>query len=156
MKRLRTVRWMPSMSLKNAHGARFNPRRPLTKVVTQNGNTEEIPLSQTVLLDDEWLANQVSSLKLPYGMNFTVEKSPKSKTRYITFCYGDRTYASLRVSDHMTTTPHKTFLVTPSKKMTVNKRTQFLNTVKNVVAVAQTKYLRYCMKKVENMIDNKK
>lgn len=142
------------MSLKNAHGARFNPRRPLIKVVTQNGNTDEIPLSQTVLLDDEWLANQVSTLKLPYGMTFTVEKSPKSETRYITFCYGDRTYASLRVSDHMTTTPHKTFLVTPSKKMTVNKRTQFLNTVKNVVAVAQTKYLRYCMKKVENMLDN--
>ena len=144
------------MSRKNAHGARFNPRRPLTKVVTQNGNAEEIPLSQTVLLDDEWLANQVSSLKLPYGMNFTVEKSPKSKTRYIAFCYGDRTYASLRVSDHMTTTPHKTFLVTPSKKMTVKKRTQFLNTVKNVVSVAQTKYLRCCMKKVENMLDNKK
>lgn len=144
------------MSRKNDHGARFNPRRPLTKVVTQNGNTEEIPLSQTVLLDDEWLANQVSALKLPYGMTFTVEKSPKSETRYITFCYGDRTYASLRVSDHMTTTPHKTFLVTQSKKMTVNKRTQFLNTVKNVVSVAQTKYLRCCMKKVENMLDNKK
>lgn len=142
------------MSLKNAHGARFNPRRPLTKVVTQNGNTDEIPLSQTVLLDDEWLTNQVSTLKLPYGMTFKVEKSPKSETRYITFCYGDRTYASLRVSDHMTTTPHKTFLVTPSKKMTVNKRAQFLNTVKNVVAVAQTKYLRCCMKKVENMLDN--
>ena len=144
------------MSLKNAHGARFNPRRPLTKVVTQNGNTEEIPLSQTVLLDDEWLANQVSALKLPYGMTFTVEKSPKSETRYITFWYGDRTYASLRVSDHMTTTPHKTFLVAPSKKMTVNKRTQFLNTVKNVVFVAQEKYLRSCIKKVENMLDNKK
>ena len=144
------------MSRKNAHSARFNPRRPLTKVVTQNGNTEEIPLSQTVLLDDEWLTNQISALKLPYGMTFTVEKSPKSETRYITFSYGDRTYASLRVSDHMTTTPHKTFLVTPNKKMTVNKRAQFLNTVKNVVAVAQTKYLRYCMKKVENMLDNKK
>ena len=156
MKRLRTVRWMPSMSLKNAHGARFNPRRPLTKVVTQNGNTEEIPLSQTVLLDDEWLSNQVSALKLPYGMTFTVEKSPRSETRYITFWYGDRTYASLRVSDHMTTTPHKTFLVTPHKKMTVNKRTQFLNTVKNVVFVAQEKYLRSCIKKVENMLDNKK
>ena len=156
MKRLRTVRRMPSMSRKNAHSARFNPRRPLTKVVTQNGNTEEIPLSQTVLLDDEWLTNQVSALKLPYGMTFTVEKSPRSETRYITFCYGDRTYASLRVSDHMTTTPHKTFLVTPSKKMTVNKRAHFLNTVKNVVAVAQTKYLRCCMKKVENMLDNKK
>ena len=122
MKRLRKVRWMPSMSRKNAHGARLNPRRPLTKVVTQNGNTYEIPLSQKVLLDDEWLANQVSALKLPYGMTFTVEKSPKSKTRYITFCYGDRTYASLRVSDHMTTTPHKTILVTPSKKMTVKKK----------------------------------
>ena len=144
------------MSLKNAHGARFNPRRPLTKVVTQNGNTEEIPLSQTVLLDDEWLSNQVSALKLPYGMTFTVEKSPRSETRYITFWYGDRTYASLRVSDHMTTTPHKTFLVAPSKKMTVNKRTQFLNTVKNVVFVAQEKYLRSCIKKVENMLDNKK
>lgn len=144
------------MSLKNAHGARFNPRRPLTKVVTQNGNTEEIPLSQTVLLDDEWLTNQISALKLPYGMTFTVEKSPKSETRYITFCYGNRTYASLRVSDHMTTTPHKTFLVTPSKKMTVKKRAHFLNTVKNVVSVAQTKYLRCCMKKVENMLDNKK
>ena len=144
------------MSRKNAHSARFNPRRPLTKVVTQNGNTDEIPLSQTVLLDDEWLTNQVSTLKLPYGMTFTVEKSPKSETRYITFCYGDRTYASLRVSDHMTTTPHKTFLVTPSKKMTVNKRAQFLNTVKNVVFVAQTKYLRCCMKKVENMLDNNK
>ena len=144
------------MSRKNAHSARFNPRRPLTKVVTQNGNTDEIPLSQTVLLDDEWLTNQVSALKLPYGMTFTVEKSPKSETRYITFRYGDRTYASLRVSDHMTTTPHKTFLVTPNKKMTVNKRAQFLNTVKNVAAVAQTKYLRYCMKKVENMLDNKK
>ena len=144
------------MSLKNAHGARFNPRRPLTKVVTQNGNTDEIPLSQTVLLDDEWLTNQVSSLKLPYGMTFTVEKSPKSETRYITFCYRNRTYASLRVSDHMTTTPHKTFLVTPSKKMTINKRNQFLNTVKNVAAVAQTKYLRYWMKKVGNMLDNKK
>lgn len=144
------------MSLKNAHSARFNPRRPLTKVVTQNGVTEEISLSQTVLLDDEWLTNQISTLKLPYGMTFTVEKSPKSETRYITFRYGDRTYASLRVSDHMTMTPHKTFLVTPSKKMTVNKRAQFLNTVKNVVAVAQTKYLRYCMKKVENMLDNKK
>lgn len=144
------------MSRKNAHGARFNPRRPLTKVVTQNGNTEEIPLSQTVLLDGEWLTNQVSAMKLPYGMNFTVEKSPKSETRYITFCYGDRTYASLRVSDHMTTTPHKTFLVTPSKKMTVNKRMHFLNTVKNVVEVAQTKYLRCCMKKVENMLENKK
>ena len=142
------------MSLKNAHGARFNPRRPLTKVVTQNGNTEEISLSQTVLLDDEWLTNQISALKLPYGMTFTVEKSPKSETRYITFWYGYRTYASLRVSDHMTTTPHKTFLVTPNKKMTVNKRAQFLNTVKNVVAVAQTKYLRCCMKKVENMLDN--
>ena len=144
------------MSLKNAHSARFNPRRPLTKVVTQNGNTDEIPLSQTVLLDDEWLTNQVSALKLPYGMTFTVEKSPKSETRYITFWYGDRTYASLRVSDHMTTTPHKTFLVTPNKKMTVNKRTQFLNTVKNVVAVAQTKYLRCCMKKVENMLGEKR
>ena len=156
MKLLRTVRWMPSMSRKNAQDARFNPRRPLTKVVTQNGNTEEITLSQTVLLDDEWLTNQISAIKLPYGMTFTVEKSPKSETRYITFRYGDRTYASLRVSDHMTTTPHKTFLVTPNKKMTVNKRAQFLNTVKNVVAVAQTKYLRYCMKKVENMLDNKK
>ena len=156
MKRLRTVRLMPSMSLKNAHGARFNPRRPLTKVVTQNGNTREILLSQTVLLNDEWLANQVSALKLPYGMTFTVEKSPRSETRYITFWYGDRTYASLRVSDHMTTTPHKTFLVTPHKKMTVNKRTQFLNTVKNVVFVAQEKYLRSCIKKVENMLDNKK
>ena len=145
---------MPSMSLKNAHGARFNPRRPLTKVVTQNGNTDEIPLSQTVLLNDEWLTNQVSSLKLPYGMTFTVEKSPKSDTRYITFRYGDRTYASLRVYDHMTTTPHKTFLVTPSKKMTVNKRNQFLNTVKNVVFVAQEKYLRSCIKKVEKMLDN--
>ena len=144
------------MSRKNAQDARFNPRRPLTKVVTQNGVTDEIPLSQTVLLDDEWLTNQVSALKLPYGMTFTVEKSPKSETRYITFRYGDRTYASLRVSDHMTTTPHKTLLVTPNKKMTVNKRAQFLNTVKNVVAVAQTKYLRYCMKKVENMLDNKK
>ena len=144
------------MSLKNAHGARFNSRRPLTKVVTQNGVTDEITLSQTVLLDDEWLTNQVSTLKLPYGMTFMVEKSPKSETRYITFRYGDRTYASLRVSDHMTTTPHKTFLVTPSKKMTVNKRTQFLNTVKNVVAVAQAKYLRCCMKKVENMLDNNK
>ena len=144
------------MSRKNARSARFNPRRPLTKVVTQNGNTEEISLSQTVLLDDEWLTNQISALKLPYGMTFTVEKSPKSETRYITFCYGDRTYASLRVSDHMTTTPHKTFLVTPNNKMTVNKRAQFLNTVKNVAAVAQTKYLRYCMKKVENMLDNKK
>lgn len=144
------------MSRKNAHGARFNPRRPLTKVVTQNGNTHEISLSQTVLLDDEWLTNQISALKLPYGMTFTVEKSPRSETRYITFCYGDRTYASLRVSDHMTTTPHKTFLVTPNKKMTVNKRAQFLSTVKNVAAVAQTKYLRYCMKKVENMLDNKK
>ena len=142
------------MSRKNAHSARFNPRRPLTKVVTQNGATDEIPLSQTVLLDDEWLTNQVSTVKLPYGMTFTVEKSPKSETRYITFCYGDRTYASLRVSDHMTTTPHKTFLVTPNKKMTVNKRNQFLNTVKNVVAVAQTKYIRCCMKKVENMLDN--
>ena len=140
------------MSLKNAHSARFNPRRPLTKVVTRNGNTDEIPLSQTVLLDDEWLTNQISALKLPYGMNFTVEKSPKSETRYITFRYGDRTYASLRVSDHMTTTPHKTFFVTPSKKMTVNKRAKFLNTVKNVAAVAQTKYLRCCMKKVEKMI----
>ena len=156
MKRLRTGRLMPSMSLKNARGARFNPRRPLTKVVTQNGNTDEIPLSQTVLLDDEWLTNQISALKLPYGMTFTVEKSPKSETRYITFCYGDRTYASLRVSDHMTTTPHKTFLVTPNKKMTVNKRAQFLNTVKNVVSVAQTKYLRYCMKKVENMLGEKR
>ena len=144
------------MSLKSAHSARFNPLRPLTKVVTQNGVTDEIPLSQTVLLDDEWLANQISTLKLPYGMTFTVEKAPKSETRYITFRYGDRTYASLRVSDHMTTTPHKTFLVTPNKKMTVNKRAQFLNTVKNVVAVAETKYLRYCMKKVENMLDNKK
>lgn len=142
------------MSRKNAHSARFNPNRTLTKVVTQNGNTNEILLSQTVLLDDEWLTNQVSTLKLPYGMTFTVEKSPKSETRYITFCYGNRTYASLRVSDHMTTTPHKTFLVTPNKKMTVNKRTQFLNTVKNVVAVAQLKYLRCCMKKVENMLDN--
>ena len=136
------------MSLKNAHSARFNPRRPLTKVVTQNGYTDEIPLSQTVLLDDEWLTNQASALKLPYGMTFTVEKSPKSETRYITFRYGDRTYASLRVSDHMATTPHKTFLVTPNKKMTVNKRAHFLNTVKNVVAVAHTKYLRCCMKKV--------
>ena len=154
MKLLRTVRWMPSMSRKNAQGARFNPRRPLTKVVTQNGNTEEIPLSQTVLLDDEWLTNQVSALKLPYGMTFTVEKSPKSDTRYITFWYGNRTYASLRVSDHMTTTPHKTFLVKPSKKMTVNKRAQFLNTVKNVVFVAQEKYLRSCIKKVEKMLDN--
>ena len=144
------------MSRKNARSARFNPRRPLTKVVTQNGNTDEIPLSQTVLLDDEWLTNQVSSLKLPYGMTFTVEKSPKSETRYITFRYGDRTYASLRVSDHMTTTPHKTFLVAPSKKMTVNKRAQFLNTVKNVVAVAQSKYLRCCMKKVEKMIGEKR
>ena len=144
------------MSLKNARSARFNPRRPLTKAVTQNGVTDEIPLSQTVLLDDEWLTNQVSTLKLPYGMTFTVEKSPKSETRYITFWYGNKTYASLRVSDHMTTTPHKTFLVTPSKKMTVNKRAQFLNTVKNVVAVAQTKYLRYCMKKVENMLGNNK
>ena len=144
------------MSRKNAHRARFNPRRPLTKVVTQNGVTDEITLSQTVLLDDEWLTNQVSTLKLPYGMTFTVEKSPKSETRYITFWYGNRTYASLRVSDHMTTTPHKTFLVTPNKKMTVSKRTQFLNTVKNVVAVAQTKYLRCCMKKVENMLDSKK
>ena len=144
------------MSLKNAHGARFNPRRPLTKVVTQNGNTDEITLSRTVLLDDEWLTNQVSALKLPYGMTFTVGKSPKSETRYITFWYGDRTYASLRVSDHMTTTPHKTFLVAPSKKMTVNKRSQFLNTVKNVVAVAQTKYLRYCMKKVEKMLGDKR
>ena len=142
------------MSLKNAHRARFNPRRPLTKVVTQNGNTDEIPLSQTVLLDDEWITNQVSSLKLPYGMTFTVEKSPKSETRYITFWYGNRTYASLRVSDHMATTPHKTFLVTPNKKMTVSKRTQFLNTVKNVVFVAQEKYLRSCIKKVENMLDN--
>ena len=142
------------MSRKNAHCARFNPRRPLTKVVTQNGVTDEIPLSQTVLLDDEWLTNQVSSLKLPYGMTFTVEKSPKSETRYITFWYGKKTYASLRVSDHMTTTPHKTFLVTPSKKMTVNKRTQFLNTVKNVVFVAQEKYLRSCIKKVEKMLDN--
>ena len=142
------------MSLKNAHGARFNPRRPLTKAVTQNGNTDEIPLSQTVLLDDEWLTNQISALKLPYGMTFTVEKSPKSETRYITFWYGDRTYASLRVSDHMTTTPHKTFLVTPNKKMTVNKRNQFLNTVKNVVFVAQEKYLRSCIKKVEKMLDN--
>ena len=142
------------MSLKNDHGARFNPRRPLTKVVTQNGNTDEITLSQTVLLDDEWLTNQISALKLPYGMTFTVEKSPKSETRYITFRYGDRTYASLRVSDHMTTTPHKTFLVTPSKKMTVNKRTQFLNTVKNVVFVAQEKYLRFCFNKVEKMLDN--
>ena len=154
MKRLRTGRWMPSMSLKNAHRARFNPRRPLTKVVTQNGNTDEIPLSQTVLLDDEWITNQVSSLKLPYGMTFTVEKSPKSETRYITFWYGNRTYASLRVSDHMATTPHKTFLVTPNKKMTVSKRTQFLNTVKNVVFVAQEKYLRSCIKKVEKMLDN--
>ena len=144
------------MRRKNAHSARFNPRRPLTKVVTQNGNTDEITLSQTVLLDDEWLTNQVSALKLPYGMTFTVEKSPRSETRYITFCYGDRTYASLRVSDHMTTTPHKTFLVTPHKKMTINKRAQFLSTVKNVAAVAQTKYLRYCMKKVENMLYNKK
>ena len=144
------------MSLKNAHSARFNPRRPLTKVVTQNGNTDEIPLSQTVLLDDEWLTNQVSALKLPYGMTFTVEKSPKSETRYITFWYGNRTYASLRVSDHMATTPHKTFLVTPNKKMTVSKRTQFLNTVKNVVFVAQEKYLRSCIKKVEKMLDNKK
>ena len=144
------------MSLKKARSARFNPRRPLTKAVTQNGNTEEITLSQTVLLDDEWLTNQVSALKLPYGMTFTVEKSPKSETRYITFWYGNRTYASLRVSDHMATTPHKTFLVTPNKKMTVNKRVQFLNTVKNVVAVAQSKYLRCCMKKVENMLDNKK
>ena len=144
------------MSRKNAQGARFNPRRPLTKVVTQNGNTEEIPLSQTVLLDDEWLTNQISALKLPYGMTFTVEKSPKSETRYITFWYGNRTYASLRVSDHMTTTPHKTFLVTPNKKMTVSKRTQFLNTVKNVVFVAQEKYLRSCIKKVEKMLDNKK
>ena len=154
MKRLRTVRWIPSMSLKNAHGARFNPRRPLTKVVTQNGNTEEIPLSQTVLLDDEWLTNQISALKLPYGMTFTVEKSPRSETRYITFWYGNKTYASLRVSDHMANTPHKTFLVTPNKKMTVNKRTQFLNTVKNVVFVAQEKYLRSCIKKVEKMLDN--
>ena len=144
------------MSPKNAHSARFNPRRPLTKVVTKNGNTEEISLSQTVLLDDEWLTNQISELKLPYGMTFKVEKSPRSETRYITFCYGDRTYASLRVSDHMTTTPHKTFLVTPHKKMTINKRAQFLSTVKNVVAVAHTKYWRYCMKKVENMLDNKK
>lgn len=144
------------MSRKNAHSARFNPRRPLTKVVTRNCNTDEIPLSQTVLLDDDWLTNQVSALKLPYGMTFMVEKSPKSETRYITFWYGDRTYASLRVSDHMTTTPHKTFLVTPNKKMTVNKRMQFLNTVKNVAAVAHTKYLRYCMKKVENMLYNKK
>ena len=144
------------MSLKNARSARFNPRRPLTKVVTQNGVTDEITLSQTVLLDDEWLTNQVSALKLPYGMTFTVEKSPKSETRYITFWYGNRTYASLRVSDHMATTPHKTFLVTPNKKMTVNKRAQFLNTVKNVVSVAQTKYLRCCMKKVENMLDSKK
>ena len=61
------------MSLKNAHSARFNTRRPLTKVVTQNGNTDEIPLSQTVLLDDEWLTNQISALKLPYGMTFTVK-----------------------------------------------------------------------------------
>ena len=144
------------MSRKNAHSARFNPRRPLTKVVTQNGNTEEIPLSQTVLLDDEWLTNQVLALKLPYGMTFKVEKSPRSETRYITFCYGDRTYASLRVSDHMTTTPHKTFLVAPNKKMTINKRSQFLSTVKNVVAVAQTKYLRCCMKKVENMLGEKR
>ena len=144
------------MSLKKAHSARFNPRRPLTKVVTQNGNTDEIPLSQTVLLDDEWLTNQVSSLKLPYGMTFTVEKSPRSETRYITFWYGNKTYASLRVSDHMTTTPHKTFLVTPNKKMTVNKRTQFLNTVKNVVFVAQEKYLRSCIKKVENMLGEKR
>ena len=144
------------MSLKNAHSARFNTRRHLTKVVTQNGVTDEITLSQTVLLDDEWLTNQVSALKLPYGMTFTVEKSPKSETRYITFWYGNRTYASLRVSDHMATTPHKTFLVTPNKKMTVNKRAQFLNTVKNVVSVAQTKYLRCCMKKVENMLDSKK
>ena len=144
------------MSRKNAHGARFNPRRPLTKVVTQNGVTDEILLSQTVLLDDEWLTNQISALKLPYGMTFTVEKSPKSETRYITFCYGNRTYASLRVSDHITATPHKTFLVTPNKKMTVSKRAQFLNTVKNVVAAAQTKYLRCCMKKVEKMIGEKR
>ena len=142
------------MSLKNARSARFNPRRPLTKVITQNGNTEEITLSQTVLLDDEWLTNQISTLKLPYGMTFKLEKSPRSETRYITFCYGDRTYASLRVSDHMTTTPHKTFLVTPHKKMTINKRTQFLNTVKNVVFAAQEKYLRSCIKKVEKMLDN--
>ena len=121
------------MSRKNAHSARFNPRRPLTKVVTQNGNTHEISLSQTVLLDDEWLTNQVSALKLPYGMTFKVEKSPRSETRYITFCYGDRTYASLRVSDHMTTTPHKTFLVAPHKKMTINKRAQFLRDRKSVV-----------------------
>lgn len=142
------------MSLKNANSARFNPRRPLTKVVTQNGYTYEIPLSQAIMQDSEWLANQVSTLKLPHGMTFTVEKSPRSETRYITFCYGDRTYASLRVSDHMANTPHKTFLVTPHKKMTVNKRTQFLNTVKNVVFVAQEKYLRSCIKKVEKMLDN--
>lgn len=142
------------MSLKNAHSARFNPRRPLTKVVTQNGYTEEIPLSQTVLLDDEWLTNQISALKLPYGMTFTVEKSPRSETRYITFWYGNKTYASLRISDHTANTPHKTFLVKPSKKMTVSKRTQFLNTVKNVVFVAQEKYLRSCIKKVEKMLDN--
>lgn len=144
------------MSIKNANSARFNPRRPLTKAVTQNGVTDEIPLSQTVLLDDEWLTNQISTLKLPYGMNFTVEKSPRSETRYITFGYGNKTYASLRISDHMTTTPHKTFLVTPNKKMTVNKRTQFLNTVKNVVFVAQEKYLRSCIKKVEKIIGEKK
>ena len=65
------------MSLKNAHGARFNPRRPLTKVVTQNGNTDEIPLSQTVLLDDEWLTNQNSAIKKPYGMTFKVKKPAK-------------------------------------------------------------------------------
>lgn len=142
------------MSRKNSHSARFNPRRPLTKVIMQNGHTGEIYLSQAIMQDSEWLANQISTLKLPHGMTFKVEKSPRSETRYVTFCFGDRTYASLRVSDHMANTPHKTFLVIPHKKMTVNKTTQFLNTVKNVVFAAQEKYLRSCIKKVEKMLDN--
>ena len=53
------------MSRKNAQGARVTPRRPLTKVVTQTGNIDEITLSQTVLLDDEWLTNPISAIFLP-------------------------------------------------------------------------------------------